>query len=213
LAGKYQRVTDGKEPDRSFFLRLVLLTLFFSAGVVLGRVLSGRSPDGTSDELVQYLTSYLSLGQQAAPTAETFLSALLLYCRYPFLACLLGFASVGVLLLPAVSAAFGFFLSFSVCCFTAAFGRQGVLLAFCVFGIRCLITIPCYFIAAIPALENSYRLAVLSFGRGRHLGRAQYGSGWWLRMGTIALILLAGALSELFLTPQLLQFALSRILS
>ena len=50
------------------------------------------------------------------------------------LAFLLGFASVGAVLLPALTAAYGFFLSFSVCCFTAAFGRSGVLLALAAAG-------------------------------------------------------------------------------
>lgn len=57
--------------------------------------------------------------------------------------------------LPLLSAAFGFFLAFSVGCFTSAFGGEGVLLAFAVFGIRCLLTFPCYFWLAVPAFQNS----------------------------------------------------------
>ena len=109
--------------------RLLLLALFFLAGVLLGQVLSGRVPDTTGDELRRYLEDYVRLGGEGAPTVQTALSALVIYFRYPLFAFLLGFASIGVVLLPCVTAAYGFFLSFSVCCFTAAFGVDGVLLA------------------------------------------------------------------------------------
>ena len=101
--------------------RLLLLALFFLAGVLLGQVLSGRVPDTTGDELRRYLEDYVRLGGEGAPTVQTALSALVIYFRYPLFAFLLGFASIGVVLLPCVTAAYGFFLSFSVCCFTAAF--------------------------------------------------------------------------------------------
>ena len=92
--------------------RLLLLALFFLAGVLLGQVLSGRVPDTTGDELRRYLEDYVRLGGEGAPTAQTALSALVIYFRYPLLAFLLGFASIGVVLLPCVTAAYGFFLSF-----------------------------------------------------------------------------------------------------
>ena len=101
--------------------RLLFLALFFFAGIVLGQVFSSRVPDATGDELARYLTDFLKLGE-GDPAPRTVLSAAALYFRYPLAAFLLSFASIGVLLLPLVTGAFGFFLSFSVCCFTAAFG-------------------------------------------------------------------------------------------
>ena len=68
-------------------------------------------------------------------------------------------------LLPCVTAAYGFFLSFSVCCFTAAFGVDGVLLALAVFGLRCMVTLPCYFLLAAASWGTSAGLAAVSFGR------------------------------------------------
>lgn len=129
--------------------RLLLLALFFLAGVLLGQVLSGRVPDTTGDELRRYLEDYVRLGGEGAPTVQTALSALVIYFRYRCLL-LLGFASIGVVLLPCVTAAYGFFLSFSVCCFTAAFGVDGVLLALAVFGLRCMVTALLFPLAAAP---------------------------------------------------------------
>ena len=61
--------------------RLLLLALFFLAGVLLGQVLSGRVPDTTGDELRRYLEDYVRLGGEGAPTVPTALSALVIYVR------------------------------------------------------------------------------------------------------------------------------------
>ena len=125
----------------------------------------------------------------------------------------MGFASIGVVLLPAVTAAFGFFLSFSVSCFTAAFGGDGVLLALAVFGLRCAVTLPCYFLLAVPAWRNAADLALASFGGGRRTAPVVYGQPWWSRVAVCAGILLAGVCLELFCSPWLLRLVLDRILA
>lgn len=191
--------------------RLLLLALFFLAGVILGQVLAGRVPEETGAELNRYLEDYVRLnGQVGSATAA--LSAVVIYFRYPLLAFLLGFASVGVVLLPCVTAAFGFFLSFSVCCFTAAFGPDGVLLALAVFGLRCMVTVPCYFLLAVPSWGTSAALAAVSFGRGRRCAPVVYGRACWLRLGLSAAALLAGVCADLLLSPALLEMMLERIL-
>ena len=135
-----------------------------------------------------------------------------MYFRYPLAAFLLGFASIGVLALPLVTGAFGGFLSFSVCCFTASFGPDGVLLALAVFGLRCVVTLPCYFLLAVPALERSTALACLSLGGGRRAGPALYGREWWGRLAVVAGVLLAGVCADLMLTPWFLRQLLERML-
>ena len=143
---KRRERTEWKQP----LLRLLFLALFFFAGVLLGQVFSAQVPDATGDELTRYLTDFLKVEKSLSPQAA--LSAVVLYFRYPLAAFLLGFASIGILLLPAVTGVFGFFLSFSVCCFTASFGADGVLLALAVFGLRSAVTLPCYFLLAVPSL-------------------------------------------------------------
>lgn len=113
--------------------RLLLLALFFLAGVLLGQVLSGRVPDTTGDELRRYLEDYVRLGGEGAPTAQTALSALVIYFRYPLLAFLLGFASIGVVLLPCVTAAYGFFF----CPFPCAASRRPSAWTACCWPWRC----------------------------------------------------------------------------
>lgn len=186
---------------------LLLLAVFFLAGVILGQIAAGRAPDATGGELYHYLRNYLQLEDQDSGIAA--LSMLFLYLRYPILAFLLGFSSIGILLLPGLTVACGFFLSFSVSCFTAAFGGEGVLLALAVFGLRCAVTIPCYFLLAVPALNSSAELAAFALG---HRRKAVLESGQWRRFGVVIGVLLAGVCVDLFLSPVLLRMTLERVL-
>ena len=196
---------------QDFWFRLLLLAFFFVCGVLLGQALSARGAEGTAGELREYLEGYLSLPEEKG-FWETLPSALFLYFRYPLLAFLLGYLGAGVALLPLSAAAFGFSLSFSVCCFTAAFGADGVLLALAVFGLRCAVTVPCYFLLAVPSWGTSAALASVSFGRGRRCAPVTYDRGCWLRLGLSAAALLAGVCAEMLLSPALLGMMLERIL-
>ena len=193
--------------------RLLFLALFFLAGVLLGQVLAGKVPDGTGGELTRYLTDYVYLYGQTAPESRAFWETVVIYFRYPLLAVFLGFTSVGVVLVPVVAAAFGFFLSFSVSCFTAAFGGEGGLLALAVSGLRCAVTLPCFFLLAVPSWQASWTLASLSLGRGQRTAPVVYGRVWWLRAGLAAAVLLAGVCADHALSPVLLRLALERVLS
>lgn len=201
-------MTEWRRP----LVRLLFLALFFFAGIVLGQVFSAQVPNATGDELKRYLTDFLKVEGGGELSTRTALSAAVLYFRYPLAAFLLGFASIGILLLPFVTGVFGFFLSFSVCCFTAAFGSDGILLALAVFGLRCAVTLPCYFLLAVPSLEHSMALVSLSFGKGRRAMPVVYGREWWKRLAVISGVLLAGMCAELMLAPWFLQQLLERML-
>lgn len=205
----WKRRRDGGPP--SPLPRLLALALFFFFGILLGQVVLSRVPDATGAELERYLSDFVRLDGGDRRGAGAVLSALVLYLRYPLLAFLLGFSSIGVALLPCTALAFGFFLSFSVCCFTAAFGSGGVLLALAVSGIRCLVTLPCFFLLAVPSLETSAALARASFGRGRRPVAAAYGRSCWLRLGGAVLVLLAGMCVDMAASPRLLGLVLPRI--
>ncbi|WP_443662731.1 hypothetical protein [Dysosmobacter sp.] len=179
----------------------------------MGQVLAKRFPASAGEELSRYLTDYVTLSGEAVPGKRTLLTALVIYFRYPLLAFFLGFASLGVAAIPAVTTAYGFFLSLSVCCFTAAFGRPGILIALAVLGVRCLLTLPCYFLLAVPSLGTSAALASLSFGSGRRAAPVVYGRGCWKRLAVVCGVLLAGVCVELFLSPALLESVLERVLT
>ena len=95
------------------------------------------------------------------------------------------------------------------------FGPDGVLLALAVFGLRCAVTLPCYFLLAVPSLERSMALACLSFGfgKGRRAAPVDYGREWWRRLAVLSGALLAGMCADLMLTPWFLRQLLERMLT
>lgn len=202
------RSLNGSSP----FPRLLFLALFFLIGVILGQVLAGKVSPSAGTELQAYLRGYVQLERSVQTQLETVGSALMLYFRYPLLAFLLGFASVGILLLPCVTVAYGFFLSFSVCCFTATFGADGVLLALAVFGLRTLVTLPCFFLLAVPSWETAGSLASLSLGRGHRIATVLYGKSCWIRFALCTVVLLVGVCLEIVFGPWLLHLMLGRVL-
>lgn len=190
--------------------RLIFLAVFFLLGLVFGQAIALRVPREILAELKAYLGEFLCLEHLAV--SETVLSTLLFYFRYPLLAFLLGFASIGVIFLPLTGLAFGFFLSFSVSCFTTIFGRNGVLLALALFGFRCAVTIPAFFLLAVPSLNASGTLAGIG-KKGRRAMPVVYGKECWLRLAVVCGVLFAGVLVDLMISPYLLDFVLRRILN
>ena len=203
----HQRGTSGQP---LMFPRIFFLALFFSTGVISGHFFAGRVPVSTGQELEAYFRQYLLLVSDFSGKAVV--STFFLYMRYPLLAVLLGFSSAGMVLIPCLTFAFGFFLSFSVSCFAAAFGSSGILLAFAALGIRCIVTLPCFLILAEPAWEHAAGLAALSFGRGRRKSPVVLGRIFWARTVVCLIVLLLGVCTDLMVVPQWLHRALNRIL-
>ena len=117
--------------------RLYILGLFFAAGILAGFLVRCALPADDLSALSGYVTSYAQLAAQEKD-APALLQIVWAYVRYPAAVFLLGFTAWGVLFIPLVCAAQGFFLSFAVQCFASAMGRQGVALALAALGLRCL---------------------------------------------------------------------------
>lgn len=200
-----------KRQEPSFLPRLLFLAAFFLGGVFFGQVLAARIPGETGVELSRYLQGYMALcGQEAAFSDRRLVAACVLYLRYPLLAFLLGFASAGVFLLPLATAVLGLSLSFAVSCFTAAFGAEGIALAVGAFGLRCAVTLPCYFWLAVPALDAACALTKLSLGRGQSAGMPRYWATNWKRFVVCIGILLGAVCIEMLCGRQLFTWLLAR---
>ena len=135
--------------------RLYILCLFFAAGILAGFLVRCALPVDDLSALSGYVTSYAQLAAQEKD-APALLQIVWAYVRYPAAVFLLGFTAWGVLFIPLVCAAQGFFLSFAVQCFASAMGRQGVALALAALGLRCLFVLPCL-------LRDRRRLAICVF--------------------------------------------------
>ena len=198
-----------KKVPQSAVWMLLILAVMYLAGVLIGQVLAGRVSLNLQAELQRYLADYLLLNREQIYAAETAWNTLMLYIRYPMMAFLLGFTAVGVFFLPVLAFLFGLGLSFSVGCFTAAFASDGMLLCCATFGLRVLITLPCFLTLAVPAWIASRQLLLLSFGRGRRSMAVMFGRVYWIRFGIVLGILLAGVCADLLLTPWLLELVLT----
>lgn len=177
----------------------------------MGQVLSERFSASAGEELQRYLTDYVTLSGEAVPGKRTVLTALVIYFRYPLAAFFLGFASLGVVAIPAVTAAYGFFLSLSVCALrrpSAGWGphRPGGAGGAVPFD-------PAVLLFAGGPLPGDVGGPGQSVVWERQAGRpVVYGRGCWKRLAVVCGVLLAGVCVELFLAPALLESVLERVL-
>lgn len=126
-------------PDRGLFI----LCGCFALGMLLAYPIQRRVGAEALTQLGTYVQGYARLAEDRVQQPASVLSAAAAYLRYPLLALLCGLSGAGVVLIPLLCGVQGFFLSFSVCCFAASLGREGVLLALAALGLRCLFVLPC----------------------------------------------------------------------
>ena len=199
----------GKNEPVSLLPRILFLAVFFVIGTFLGQVFARRVSIGIGLELTQYLEQYLLTKDEYS--LRSIFSVAVLYLRYPLLAVLFGFSSIGIFLIPGMAILFGFLLSFSVSCFMVAFGAEGMFLALAAYGIRCAVTLPCFFLLAVPALGNAVLLARLSFGRGQHGMAIHLGRDWWILLLVCSVILILGVCVDLMVSPLFLQYGMDHL--
>ena len=186
--------------DRKFHAgRAVLcLSLCFLAGAAAGQALAFGLPDAAAPELRRSLADYYRNRDASQITAPLALSTLVTWFRVPALVFLWGFTSLGVPLVYLTAAGFGFLLSYSVGCFAASLGWEGVALSAAALGIRAAITMPCFILLSLSSMRRAGWLA------GRRERRPDRRAG----VALCTLILSAGAALDLYATPRLLRFAL-----
>jgi len=198
------------KPVDPSLLRSLLLALFFLTGSLVG-YLCARSWDSVAQTALSgYLTDYCTVYDAGGVTASAG-SCVILYFGYTVLTFLLGFASVGVVLIPALAGVFGFLTMYTVSGFVCCFGRQGVLLAMGALIIRLLFTLPCFFAMAGAAWPLSTELSMLTFGHGRRSAPVLYGSRYFILFALCVVILTVGVFCERLMTPLLFRLAMGGI--
>lgn len=186
-------------------LPFLILAVFAAVGVLSGYFFARSASALAGDELRRYFDAYLSLGAAEDSRLRALGETLLCYFRVPLIVFVLGFASVGALLIPFVCAFQAFLLSFALMCFSFSLGRAGFPLLLALFGIRLAVVLPCTLVLGAAALDKARELLLLSFG-GR-TGGILYGGDYWYRFGVCCVCLLLGAMVELWLAPQFLLLA------
>ena len=170
-------------------LSMLLLAALLATGIVCGYLFAGNCAAETGEELGRYFEGYFLLASQDDLSAAAVLRTLVCFFRAPLLVFLLGFASIGVLLIPLLCAFEGFLFSFSLFCFASTLGSTLIL--------------------SVQALDKARSLALFSIGNGKRVRPVSYGTDYWYRFGICCVCLLIGSVLELWLVPQFLALAAS----
>ena len=195
--------------DREELFGLLVCVIFFLSGGIVG-TFSARSLDEAGTLALQLsMAGYIGQITEGMTIAPGFWSTLWVTGRDHLLVLFLGFSLLGALCLPLVAAVKGFYLSFSIAVFIRAFGTGGWPVAFALFGLGALITIPCFFILASQAFATSSNLGKTALGAGKLQAGTLYDRRYTTRIGFSALGILGAVLLELYLTPALVVWTSS----
>ena len=171
---------------------MLALAAFFLLGAVLGRMVAARGAAAMGGELRRYLEGYLALRIEGAPSSAAVWQTMVCFFRASAAVFLLGFASIGVALIPAVCAAQGFLYAYSLLCFASGLGQDGFFLLPVLFALRLMLVLPC----------------TLLLGGGKRAKGVTYGKRYWSRFGIACVCLFFGAALELWFIPRILSLLL-----
>ena len=180
---------------------LLLLCVFFACGGVVGCVCAGAITD-PGNTLLEYVCGYLDLAATGAMT-RSFWGVLWRTVRVPLAGLLLGFTPFGVLALPILFAVRGFFLCYAVSAFYRLMGFVGLLTGFVLFGLSALLWLPAFLWLGCQGLNQAYAFLRRVMGDGRYPLCME--SGFFLRCGLCAAVLVLCAVVEYMAVPALLQ--------
>jgi len=201
MNNRWMRRLSGRLQSISFSMAIVVTTLFLAAGMVIGYFFAARTPARISDQLYSYVFDYLSL---SSASQVSIFSVLFCYFRVPILLLLFAFSFFGCFLLPLFCFAEGAFLSFSLCSFAIALGRELFPLLPILFLPRMFVLIPLFILLSSESWEQSQKILGLTLQRGKRVS-IDFGTRYWYRLGIACILLALCACYEFILMPQILS--------
>ena len=193
-----RKVRLSAPPDRG----LLIVCISFLLGMLLAYPARRGIGDETLSQLGIYVRSYAQLSEDRVQQSVSILSAAAAYLRYPLLAFLCGLSAAGIVLIPLLCGAQGFFLSFSAFCFAASLGREGVLLALAVLGVRCLFVLPCMLYLSDTGFSRASRMLAKKRAAGDPIN--------WRMLLFCVFVLLTGTVVECAIVPKFFALILTR---
>lgn len=194
-----KKLHDGREDGLSpaGWPELLTLCVFFALGVTCGWFLSGRIELKDSG-LSEYLGRFFEQAAAQPPLYQVLWDVF----RWPLLAFLLGFTSLGALCIPAAFLVRGFLMAFAVSSFARLYAGQGLLMACAVFGVSGCLVIPVFFVLGTQSFGASKKLAAGMLSGAK--GRLPFSWPYFLRALFCVAFLLGAAALEYWLVPFLL---------
>ena len=197
---KSRRARLSAPPD----MRLLTLCVCFLIGMLAAWPAQRGIGGEALTQLSAYVQRYARLADGRAQQPVSVLSTAAAYLRCPLLAFLCGLSGAGAVLIPTLCMAQGFFLSFSVCCFAASMGHDGVLLALAALGLRCLFVLPCMLCISQDGFSRSCRALSCK--------RADVAGIPWRMLLFCVFVLLTGTVVECAIVPKFFALILARLM-
>ena len=182
---------------------LVVLSIAFLTGGMVGCVLAALSGGAGADELSRYLVDYLTLSQDGQ-LSRSLWPVLWGQLKSLLAALLLGLTALGLAGFPVLFSVRGFFVSFPAACFCRVFGMRGLFPAFILFALPALLWAPALFLMGVSGFLSAQQLLRRALGEGRG-GLPPGGVAYWSRAGLCAGLALAAGLLEYWVVPVLLR--------
>lgn len=198
-----------KPPGRGV-LRVLLPAGFFLLGTLIGFRCADRCDPSVQTALEAYLHDFCTV-LEAGEVETSLLQGASLYFSYVLAVFLLGFSALGVVLIPVLSALFGFGTAFTVVCFVRTFARAGIFPAMALLSLRLIVTLIAFLMLAGEALPQSGRMARLALTQGRHREPVFEGRRYLMLFVFCAVLLLIGLCCERLITPLLFRLAMEKI--
>lgn len=187
----------------------VISAVFFACGAIAGTISAGYAADSIGQLLGSYFSEYVAAIENGQIAEPRFWDVFWSVFKPNLVAVFLGFSVFGFLLLPILSAVKGFMLSFAVACMLQILGKDCWLLAFAVYGIEALMSIPCFFILTVRASFVSKRIVRAVLSGGGMTVHSLVGRGYLRVHMVCVLILLTAVVIEVLFVPKFVEFAVS----
>lgn len=183
---------------------LFLLGAMFLLGGILGCCFANLLDGDGAQALSEYLNDYVALAMEDG-IQPGFWS--LLGGRLGLLAAavLFGLTAIGVVGFPILFGVRGFFLAYSVACFSRLLGTAGMIPGLILFGLPALLWMPALFLLGIQGMDGAWTM--LRRGLGESRCPLPYSSVYWVRVALCAGAMLLCVLLEYMVVPVLLRGA------
>jgi len=137
--------------SRDFSVSIALMIVFILSGIVVGTVCCFATDFFPSN--LGFITQIDKLGQNGFD--YSFFQSLFNFSKYPLLIFIFGLTALGFFVTPVLVFLKGFFLSFSVSAIFKCIEKNALLLAFSIFGVQVVFSIPCIIFFASVSFEFS----------------------------------------------------------
>jgi hypothetical protein len=148
---------------------LLLLSAAFLLGGLAGCLLAARAGGAGAEALSAYLQGYLAAADADGVARPDVLSVLWQLVRWPLLAAALGLTPLGLLGIPLLFLVRGFLLSFAIASFFRVLGVSGLVMAFALFGLTGLLSVPVFFILGLQSFLSAGAVSGRLLGESRRL--------------------------------------------